>query len=530
MNLASWPGEIIKAAGAFGTFQVAAGAARTVVAALRAELDRIIERSKAAQTKGVTFAQALESVYRINPADSNISSLEIEEMILNRSGGADKAMVASMMEAGISASSTLDKRSVATMVTDIARMLPGQLRSNDVEGTKAVVEGVLTAIQRGGDSYTGDITQKTEQALGTMFGAGAAARITNMPKIATNIMGGAAKLGLNYEEAAEFISAITSTAEEREGDISQTFGVNVMGQLREQFLKVGRLDLAKSDSFTQMREFFNSDAPGAAEIRGHMIGYLRGKTQEEIDELIKSGEMAGMTDAQISGSVKSRAKTDVVAEEIFTPGGQTTFDERWRVAQSQIATGEQAQAFFRGQMEAMAKSPVLKQLHEEAVRQQTQDRMDYQPLRMAAGSRQKDIEIALSETDPLTSGALGSAYAMVDKAIIGGVAKYRIGMAGTEEQQAAITSEAAGNLSAVNRGLPGSTLGGMVRIGALPVTWPLEVLEAIGRSIDGQSETQKMQLDVLRNIQTTTAENNASKIIAPRPAPAPAPPTPAPLP
>ena len=89
MNLASWPGEIIKAAGAFGTFQVAAGAARTVVAALRAELDRIIERSKAAQSKGVTFANALEGVYNINPANADMTSLEIEKAILTRSGGAD---------------------------------------------------------------------------------------------------------------------------------------------------------------------------------------------------------------------------------------------------------------------------------------------------------------------------------------------------------------------------------------------------------------------------------------------------------
>ena len=198
------------------------------------------------------------------------------------------------------------------------------------------------------------------------------------------------------------------------------------------------------------------------------------------------------------------------------------FDEFLKKAEEQIKSGEEAGTFYRKQMAEMARSPILRQLHEESSRAAEKDRIDYDPLRLSAGSRQKDLELALSETDTLRGGIMSTAGAMLDKAVIGTVSPMAIAAAGDEGTQRNAAVAGIHTLEqSTGQGI--TPISGLMRLGALPITLPLEFLNAVtelASAFGGQSSTQEKQLTELRNIRERVEQNNASKIIAPRPAPA----------
>jgi len=412
----------------------------------------------------------------------------------------------------------------------VARMMPGLTMKGDPAELSAVVEGIETALQRGGETFTGDITQKVQQTLGMIMGAAAAARIANMPEVSRNIVGGAAKTNADFEQSVEFMAALSAGAEDPHGDLAQTAGINVVAQMREELARAGLKDLSQSRDLFQMRDFVTSDDARAKEIRARLLGVLQEKSQAEIDAMISSGEMEGLTDAEMQGKLRTRAKTETALREFLTPGGQTQFDKFLGEAREQVKAGSEASDLFRWKQIEKDLSPILRTQQEEFSRQGEKDRLDYMDLRIAGGSRQKDIELAQTETDTLRKGAIGTASAFLDKWTVAAMVPIMNAMASTEAEQRGITAYGVRSLETTAAGGAGTIGTQYARLAALPVSWPLEVAEAVGNALSGQTAVQQKQLEELGNIRQRIELNNASKIIAPRPAPAPAPPTPAPLP
>ena len=326
-SFGTWFKNIGKAALAIELMQLPMKAVYFTAELVTKELEKQIELSKQAGERQVPYGAAMSNLVHSMPnsEDPKLLMEKIDSMV-KESSVRDKTALLGIIEAGASSTSGMPYEQRAQIAVKVAEMRPDLMLSDPAALQNYVKSNVIAMSTFEGHGATPESIQGLHQAALTSSAVGDpekfAKEIASFPAKAYSAF---SSISPNYNqlELLQFISGISTAAQDTDGAISHTAGMNFLAQINEQFKSRGMDDVRKM-GLNEQRDFLRGEDPRMKSMRSYLLGALNAEYDLSAEE--ESQIRNAQKDPAAIAKLRGRAKTKFVMMQLIQPRGTADTD------------------------------------------------------------------------------------------------------------------------------------------------------------------------------------------------------------